>query len=434
MFGEDLNDAERWVCYNLTYTDLSRRWIPVTLQKAVFHPVSESRSPMPKYLELSRLLESRLSQGIWTEGKIPTVREIAEQHRVSVLTASRALQVLQGKGLIHTVERSGCYVVPSRIERGERYGLLWRISPGAWQPASAAVVQKGFDAVASEQGVSFDSAVLELRDSTSESEIRRQVRSMLSNGFGGLFFLPSRISDAMVAQDELVLDICRQERLPVVLIDRNLRGSDRPLEHDLVSSDHVDGGRRSTDHLLALGRRRIVCVIGSPTSSHIDREAGYLYALNAASRTLGEPLPAHVLSVPQDVSSREAFGWLTDQLLAYNADGVLCYQDYTAVGLILELFRRGVRVPADLAVVGCDNLPIGHTFSVGVTTYAYPSEELARQALRLLRERIAFPNRPPVKVVVPGKLIIRDSTVHEEDDRNGHSDHNGHNGHHGHCA
>jgi LacI family transcriptional regulator len=93
------------------------------------------------------------------------------------------------------------------------------------------------------------------------------------------------------------------------------------------------------------------------------------------------------------------------------ADGVLCYEDYTAMGLILELLTRRIRVPADVAVAGFDNLPIGSSFSMGVTTYALALEDLCRQALRTMRTRLQEPGQQPVKVVVPGKLIIRESTV-----------------------
>src|SRR5206468_3347940 len=102
---------------------------------------------------------------------------------------------------------------------------------------------------------------------------------------------------------------------------------------------------------------------------------------------------------------------LTDRLLAAKADAVACYQDYTAVGLILELLHRGKRIPVDMAVAGIEDLPIGNTFAFGVTTVSFPGEELARRGMQLMRDRIANPNAPPVKVAVPGKLVVRESTV-----------------------
>ena len=91
-------------------------------------------------------------------------------------------------------------------------------------------------------------------------------------------------------------------------------------------------------------------------------------------------------------------------------DGVICYQDYTALGLILELLNRGVRVPSDIAITGFDNLPIGKSYSIGVTTYAFSSEAIARHATRLLKAHVIDDMGPPVKVLIPGDLIVRESS------------------------
>src|SRR5262249_21727255 len=110
----------------------------------------------------------------------------------------------------------------------------------------------------------------------------------------------------------------------------------------------------------------IAFLMGSPTSSHEGRLAGYLAALHNAP----DAAPM-VLEMPSGLDSKESYAALADRVLAHAADGVVCYQDYTALGLILELLNRGVRVPADVAITGFDNLPIGKAFTIGVTTYAF---------------------------------------------------------------
>ncbi len=65
---------------------------------------------------------------------------------------------------------------------------------------------------------------------------------------------------------------------------------------------------------------------------------------------------------------------LADRIVSHAADGVVCYQDYSALGLILELLNRGIRVPSDVAITGFDNLPIGKAYSIGLTTYAFSAE------------------------------------------------------------
>lgn len=356
---------------------------------------------MVKYLRISSDLEQRLQAGAFRDGRVPSVREVAEEYAVSALTASRALQVLQSKGLVRSVARSGTFVAPAE---GEHYAVALRVSPTAWSPASAAVVQSGLDALSAAGEATFVPW-------PNDADPARHAARLRGDDFAGVFLLPSRVSEEFARRDEALLAACRAEGLPVVLLDRNLRGENRPLEDDLVCSDHLAGGRVCTDHLLGLGRRRIACVVASPCSAHEDREAGYRLALAQAGRRLGRELPAWTFLPPEDLIGPAAFAWLADRVEAAGVDGILCYQDYVAVGLLLELFRRGRRVPDDVAVVGCDNLPIGQALSLGVTTYAYPGLALAEQALRLARARRAAPTAPPVKILVPGTLIVRESTV-----------------------
>ena len=230
-----------------------------------------------------------------------------------------------------------------------------------------------------------------------------------------MILLPSRHDDEASRQDEAFLRACREAGIAVVLIERNLRGLARPLEYDLVAADDLDGGLRCTGHLLGQGRRRIAFLTGSPTSSHEGRLAGYLAALQPRPDAAA-PL---VLEQPSGLASKESYADLADRVLAHAADGVVCYQDYTALGLILELLNRGVRVPADVAITGFDNLPIGKAYSIGVTTYAFSAESVARQAVRLIRARIgrrrgparqgAHPRRAhrPREQRAPGKPVGR---------------------------
>ena len=77
----------------------------------------------------------------------------------------------------------------------------------------------------------------------------------------------------------------------------------------------------------------------------------------------------------------------------------------------LQILRN--KGPAQVAVAGFDNLPFGDSFDVGLTTTDYPAEAMTDHALRLKRARVQDPTRPAVKVFVPGRLIVRDSTEPE---------------------
>lgn len=366
----------------------------------------------PKYLSLSREIQAKIHKGHWSDGKVLSARGIAGEYNVSVVTASRALQVLRDRGLIQTVERQGSYLADAApvADTVKRWALCFRVTPGPWQHASLWTTQSGFQQIARRQGVILDTETFEGGGTVAAPELRRRVEQAASAGVAGVFLLPSRLSAETAAEDEVILDACRAAGLPVVLIERNLRGRGRPLEYDLVATDDMDGGYLCTRHLLEQGRRRVAFVTGSPTSSHEGRIAGYLGALVHAGVADGPAPEPFVLEQAAEVPIKVAYQQLAERILAARVDGVVCFQDYTAIGLILELLTRGVQVPQDVALTGFDDLPIGDSFALGVTTYAPPSEAIAEEALGVMRRRIETPTAPPVKLLVPGKLIVRESS------------------------
>lgn len=359
-----------------------------------------------KYLEIARKIEAEIASGQWSEGaKLTGVRGIASRYGVSTVTASRSLQVLRDRGLIRSVERFGSFPVASKaVERGPTlWAVCFRTTPGPWYRASHSTTLSGFASMARAGEIALDSSTFAVEDSTTEAQIARMASNAGGLGVTGLFLMPSRISDAAMRQDEAIVRECRALSIPVVLIERNLRGRARPLEHDLVGPDDLDGGYQCVRHLHDSGHRRVAFVLGGPTSSHRERLAGYLLARQEA----GEP--SIIVDLPGDPLDRLVYARLADRVIASDVDGVTCYHDVVAMGLILELLSRRIRVPEDVAVVGFEDLPIGDAFSIGLTTYSPDFEAIARRALQMMAARINAPDASPARIAVPGRVIVRES-------------------------
>jgi LacI family transcriptional regulator len=171
----------------------------------------------------------------------------------------------------------------------------------------------------------------------------------------------------------------------------------------LVGSDHRLTGRLATEHLVGLGHRRVATITGPPDRRVVSSRAhGYRETLAAAGI---EPDPALV----------EAADWTPEggyratlRLLerAPDVTAVFAQNDLMAMGALSALHRLGRAVPGDVAVVGCDDLPmVVHTVPA-LTTIHVPFAETGARAVALLLER---GRRRPERVLLPVRLVVRDS-------------------------
>ena len=355
----------------------------------------------PKYLEISAALEEQVRSGRWDGGKMPSVRGIAQLHGVSVVTASRAIQVLRDKGLIQTIRPA----VPRPDPLAERWALCISPDPGPWQKATLSMAAGWFDSLGRREPMHPIRPVPHFsrdgRAATSFPWCRAKESGV--RGYSLRRGTANLRCDSMNASSNVA-----EWKTPVVLIERNC--ANRPLERDLVAVDDVEGRDL---HATPDRPGRSASPSSSPADEQPQRPRRRLFYAIHASQSANRKSPGRA---DRPLSERrfaepEAYAKLADQVRKLELDGVVCYQDYTAMGLIVELLTRGQSVPADVAVVGFDDLPIGNTFTVGVTTYSFPSEGIAEQAVRLMRERLREPNRGPTKVVVAGRLIVRESSA-----------------------
>ena len=87
-------------------------------------------------------------------------------------------------------------------------------------------------------------------------------------------------------------------------------------------------------------------------------------------------------------------------------DAIICGNDQTAIGTMRELQAAGVRVPADIAVVGFDDMRLSALLAPPLTTIRQPMRLLGERACSRLLQRIADPALPPRAELLPTELII----------------------------
>ena len=214
------------------------------------------------------------------------------------------------------------------------------------------------------------------------------------------------------------VDQIRRAGVPIVLVD-----SSALPESSSVSVDDVGGARAAAEHLLALGHRDLLVIGVEPPASTAAlgadpngvtarRLAGYQEALGAA----GIDLPAErVVLGPATIEGGAAAldrAWQA----GLRPTGILAMSDALAIGAIAALRAHGRRIPADVSVVGFDDVEISAHLDPPLTTVHQPIARKGREAVELLLA--ALDGRASVEARVPiaehrileTTLVVRSST------------------------
>lgn len=177
---------------------------------------------------------------------------------------------------------------------------------------------------------------------------------------------------------------------------------------DYVVNDDRTASETAVRHLIELGHRRIGHLAG-PQSLAIGRARleGYRAALAAAAIAYDAALT--VEGTLMALGSAEA----GQVLLAADPPptAIFCANDTMAVQVYLLIRQQGLRIPEDVALVGFDDVPEASRLDPSLTTVANRSDAAGAQAMQLLLERLAAPDRPGRVVERPLPLIIRGSTL-----------------------
>jgi LacI family transcriptional regulator len=223
----------------------------------------------------------------------------------------------------------------------------------------------------------------------------RYAQVLRSKQVDGVIFLP-------VTPDLEPVYSLGRAGIQVVILERVVPG------YACIVADEHHAGYLATRHLLGLGHRRIGCIVlsGDSTSS-VARVEGYRTALLEAG-----VLPDRSLIVESeygyaagDAAARE-FLKLPDRPSA-----VVAHNDLMAIGAMKAFMQAGLRVPADISLVGCDDIAAASYVQPSLTTIAYPKRQMGRAAAEmlvgLLGSKEALP-RGPLKLAVD--LVVRGST------------------------
>jgi LacI family transcriptional regulator len=227
----------------------------------------------------------------------------------------------------------------------------------------------------------------------------REIRQLVARRLDALIIASTRSEIPELAQE------CDA---PVfVLIDRDVPGA----HAHYIGIDDKAVGRIATDHLINIGCRRVAHIRGGNTSPGIQRHEGYREAL--LSRGMGYNERLVISRTKVDADSTRQGSQAMQILLEQNPrpDGIFCFNDPIAVGAMKTIHAAGLRIPEDIAIIGCGNLHYDESLRVELSSIDQHSRRIGEQAGELVLELLESKQRArPRSHILPPTLVIRAST------------------------
>ena len=334
------------------------------------------------------------------------MKDIAEDLGVSLVTVSKVLRNKSDVG--ETTRKRVLQRVrelnyqPNMLARGLASGKSYTI--GLIVPDLVhtffAELAKGVSA-----GLRKESYQLILASAEEEPELEHQeVEHLLARGVDALLIASCQSSAS--GFKSLV-----NSKVPYILIDRLLP----KLNAYFVGTDDIAAGRLATEHLIELGRQRIAHIGGKLISTSVGRLNGYKQALAENHIPFRQELVV-IRSRLEEAGVQIGSNAMQDLLkLKQRPDAVFCYNDLTAVGAIRCLLNNKLRVPEDVAVIGCGNLRLSGYLEVPLSSIYQSPQQQGEEAANLALSVLAGKHERRAKhLLVEPKLIARDSTIGRE--------------------
>ena len=335
-----------------------------------------------------------------------TIKDVAAEAGVSVTTVSHVLNRVAGTRVSEEtrerVEQAAGRLgyLPNSLARGlrtQRSQTLALVSDQIATTPYAGRIILGAQEAASAQGW-----LLMLLHTGNEPEVeQREIRALAQHQVDGVLYATMYHRKAQVPGE--------LHPMPVVLLDAS---SDDPTIPSVVP-DEVAGGRAAVEELVSHGHRRIgfLTNVDDIPATH-GLLAGYREVLDEAGIRFDPDL---VLADTSDTPG----GYRTARALLERPDrptGLFCFNDRMAMGAYRAAAELGLRIPADLSIVGFDNQElIAEGLHPGLTTVALPHYEMGAWAVKtmitLLERRGNSRRRRADHVLMPCPLVRRDSVA-----------------------
>ncbi len=326
-----------------------------------------------------------------------TIQDIAEKAKVSKSTVSR---VLNNTTPVNETKKTAVLKAMEQLDfqpnvfarslAGGQSMTIGVVTQNIGSPFYDSVIQGVISAFS---GTNYFPLVVDGRwDPALESAA---VRTLLSRQVDGLILIGGTLSKKQLQ------DLGGSK--PVVLVARSLID----WEDRCIYLDNVEAGYRATKFLIELGHRDVAHITGINSQQDAkDRLAGYKQALQEAGIKFNPRLIAD-----GDFSSQSGV-LAIESLLARQVlfSAIFAANDGMACGARLALYRRGIRVPEDISIIGFDNQPAAAFQTPPLTTVAQPGSEMGAAAAQMILNQLTN-DHSTIIPKFPVEIIVRETAV-----------------------
>lgn len=372
--------------------------------------MSHSIPRKPKYETIiDDLLAKIYSNDFSYDTVFCTEKMLVEQYDVSQITAKRAINELEQKGVLYRKRGVGSFVsrdaltaliAPSRsLSDSKMVSFLLPVD------STKGNLFQTIEVVTRKLSASGYFMSLYISDLSSSKE-KANIKLLMSQRISGLIYYPTRDKINLNLLNEFVY-----ARIPVVIVDKS---TDCSYLHNVVS-DNFEGGRLLAEHLINLGHRNIAFFTISPideVSSIRDRFSGYLYQMQSSGIAMGSN---HMVYYPHVITESDmqaddpnSFQSVIRQIYKSGFTAIIAENDQVARFIHMACSQMGLRIPEDISLCGFDNTEVAQ--ELNITTVKQDFVAIGEQISQILLSSMADPLGKVQKVTVPVELVIRSST------------------------
>ncbi len=228
------------------------------------------------------------------------------------------------------------------------------------------------------------------------------IDSLIRRSVDGIIF--SRVSD-----ESRVLKILHKRNIPIVVIDRVLEDESIPS----VVLNNYRAGELAADHLVSLGHRHVACISG-PLNIALCRERikGFRHVLQHHQIVFDDEF------IFGGDFKLEAGMQGTASILRNHPEttAIWAHNDLMAAGVVKELYRRGLKVPEDMSVLGMDDVSLASILTPELSTIQQPFQAMSEKAVEMIVMQKEHAGLVEKKVVFEPTLVVRETTAHIRED------------------